>query len=464
MMKQVFDAIIIGFGKGGKTLAGNMAGRGMKVALIEKSPAMYGGTCINKACIPTKKLEHEASKAKEIKFETWEEQKAFYEAAITSKDALTTALRGANYQKFDAHETLTIFTGEASFIDGNHVAVKGVKEGEFILEAGQIFINTGTVPFVPPIEGINEVENIYTSDTLLDLKVLPKTLTIIGAGFIGLEFASIYSNFGTDVTVIHTEETILPQEDDEDRQAIIEQFNKKGVTFIHSAKIKAFQKKGQNTTLIYEAEGQVKMLTSEAFLMATGRRPNVKSLELQNAGIQLDTRGFIEVSDTLQTSNSAIWALGDINGGPQFTYISLDDYRIVSDQLFGEGKRTRSNRPIFPKVLFLDPAFSRVGFNVREAQAKGYEVEVAKMPVAAIPRAKQIGKTEGFLKVIIDHDTKKVLGASLLAEESSELIHLVQMAVQIGLPYTYLRDQIYAHPTMAEAFNDLLAPSMIKKI
>ncbi|MGL4338282.1 MAG: FAD-dependent oxidoreductase, partial [Turicibacter sp.] len=226
----------------------------------------------------------------------------------------------------------------------------------------------------------------------------------------------------------------------------------------------AFQQDNQATVLVYEQDMMIKELTSEAFLVATGRRPDVKALNLENGKIEVNERGFINVSETLQTSNSSVWALGDVTGGPQFTYISLDDYRIIQDQLFGEKKRTTKNRPVYPTVLFLDPAYARVGLNVSEAKEKGFKVQVAKMPVAAIPRAKQIGKTEGFLKIVIDSNTSKILGASLLAHASSELIHLIQMAIDLGLPYTYLRDQIYAHPTMAEAFNELLAPSLIKSV
>lgn len=463
-MKQAFDAIIIGFGKGGKTLAGSMASKGLNIALVEKSSEMYGGTCINKACIPTKKLENEASKVKELDLKTWEEKENFYKNAIESKDNLIATLRGANYKKLNDNDNITIFNGEASFIDGSTIKVKSIESEDIILSSDKVFINTGTEPFIPEIKGIKEANNIYTSNEILELKELPKTLTIIGAGFIGLEFASIYSGFGSKVTVINTKDSILSEEDNEDREAILENFNKKGVKFINNARAKEFKSKEGYTYLVYEAYGATYELKSEAFLVATGRKATSESLNLKNANVKVNSRGFIEVSDTLQTSNSNIWAIGDINGGAQFTYISLDDYRIIESQLFEDGKRTISNRPTFPRVMFLDPAFSRVGLNVKEAKSSGYNVEEAIMSVASIPRAKQIGKTEGFLKVIIDSHSKKVLGASLFSEESSELIHILQIAVDLGLPYTYLRDQIYAHPTMAEAFNDLLSPTMIKKM
>ncbi|MGL4372719.1 MAG: FAD-dependent oxidoreductase, partial [Turicibacter sp.] len=228
-MKQVFDAIIIGFGKGGKTLAASMASKGLKVALIEKSPNMYGGTCINKACIPTKKLEDLSSQVKALNLTSWESKQAFYQKAIADKETLITALRQANYQKLDAFDNLSIITGEASFIDEKQVAVRLLDGETMTLQADKIFINTGTKPFMPAIKGIKTAAHVYSSDELLNLENLPKSLTIIGAGFIGLEFASIYSAFGTQVTVIHPGETILPQEDSDDRESIIAHFNKKGV-------------------------------------------------------------------------------------------------------------------------------------------------------------------------------------------------------------------------------------------
>lgn len=463
-MKQLFDAIIIGFGKGGKTLAGYMANKGLKIALIEKSTQMYGGTCINKACIPTKKLEHIASDIRSKNLKTMEEKNEAYKKAIEEKEILISQLREANYQKLNSNKNITIFTGFASFIDEYTVQIESSDGTVEKLEAKQIFVNTGTEPFVPQIKGIETVPTVYTSDEILQLKTLPSQLTIIGAGFIGLEFAGIYSGFGSEVTVLDTEEQILSHEDADDRDEVLKILGKKGVKVIGSAKIKEIRENGDKNTITYEKDGESIELLSDAILMATGRKPATQGLNLKQAGIEVNERGFIKVSDTLRTTKEHIWAIGDVNGGLQFTYISLDDYRIIIDHLFGEKQRRVTDRKTVPTVLFLDPPFSRVGLNVRQAQAKGHNVEVAKMPVAAIPRAKQIGKTDGFLKVIIDKDTKKILGASMLSEESSELIHLIQMAIDFNADYTYLRDNIYAHPTMAEAFNDLLSMPMIQSV
>lgn len=463
-MLNKYNSIIIGFGKGGKTLAGYLAGKGEKVALIEKSPKMYGGTCINKACIPTKILENKASEIRRENLNNFSEMKAKYEDSIIKKDELIAKLRNANYNKLNNNGNITIFTGEGSFVNEKTVQVNLIDGEIIILKGEKIFINTGSKPSIPNIRGIENKSIVYTSETLMDLKNLPKKITIIGAGFIGLEFAGIYSSFGSEVTVLNTHSTILPKEDEEDANEIMNILVKRNVSFINDASIVEVKEENKIAKLIYTKNGEEKELTSDIVLVATGRKANIDGLKLENAGIELDKRGFIKVNDILETSVKNIWALGDINGGSQFTYISLDDYRIIIDQLFGNKLRKTTDRKNVPSVLFIDPAFSRVGLNIKESKAKGYDVLVAKMPTEAIPRAKQIGKTDGFIKIVIDKESEKILGATIIAEESSEMIHLIQLAIDLDCNYTYLRDRIYAHPTMTEALNELLSPDMIKEI
>lgn len=460
-MKKTFDAIIIGFGKGGKTLAGDLANRGLKVALVEKSNKMYGGTCINVACIPTKSLENSANNVKNIN--SWNDAQIEYEKAIDKKETLITKLREANYNKLNSNDNVTIFTGMATFIDENTVEVKTENE-VYELVSERIFINTGSKSFIPNIKGIENNKIVYNSESLMNLRTLPKKMTIIGAGFIGLEFAGIYSSFGTEVTILNSNNGILPNEDIEDSQEIIKLLEKRNVKIINNTKVKEIKEVSNLATVEYEINNELKEITSDIILVATGRKANTEGLGLENAGIELNERGFIKVSDTLKTNKEHIWAIGDINGGPQFTYISLDDYRIIINQLFGNKTRTTSNRKNIPNAIFISPAFSRVGLNVKQAKEKGYDVLVAKMPVDAIPRAKQIGKTDGFIKIVIDKNSNKILGASMICEDSSEIIHLIQLAVDLEVEYTYLRDRVYAHPTMTEALNDVLSPNMIKEV
>ncbi|MGG7098178.1 FAD-dependent oxidoreductase [Clostridium sardiniense] len=459
-MEERFDGIIIGFGKGGKTLAANMANRGLKVALIEKSPKMYGGTCINLACIPTKSLENSSNEIKRQNFESYEDKNKAYREAIDKKEVLITALRKANFNKAHSNENITVFTGVASFEDNRTVKVvmEDTKEVK-VLKGDKIFINTGTLPFIPNIEGVNSAKNVFTSETLMNLRELPKELIIIGAGFIGQEFASIYSGFGSKVTLLNNLPQILMNEDKDDVEEILKLYEKKGIDLINEVNTKKVYNKGERVVVETE-DGRT--FEGDALLLSTGRKANIEGLNLEKAGVETNERGFIKVSDTLKTTADDIWALGDINGGLQFTYISLDDFRIVFDNLFGEKKRKISDRRNIATSTFIDPTFSRVGLTVEKAKEEGYDVMVAKMPVNAIPRAKQIGETDGFLKVVINKDNDKILGASFLCVDSSELINIIKMAMDNNISYKYLRDNIYTHPTIIEGFNELFTGAYMK--
>lgn len=463
-MINKFDSIIIGFGKGGKTLAVDLANRGEKVALIEKLDEMYGGTCINKACIPTKKLENEASIIRRNNFNDFSQKQIKYIKAIEDKDTLIKKLRTANYNKLNNNINITIFKGIGSFVDNKKIEVKTMNDEILLLEGEKIFINTGSKPFIPNIKGIENNKRIYDNESLMNLKELPKKLTIIGAGFIGLEFAGIYSSFGSEVTILNNHQGILPREDEEDSEEIIKILEKRNVKIINNVEIKEVKDEDGVAKLLYRKNGEDVELYSDIILVATGRKANTEGLNLEKAAIELDNRGFVKVNEKLETNVKNIWALGDINGGPQFTYISLDDYRIVINNLYGDKTRKTTDRKNVPSAMFLDPAFSRVGLNIKEAKAKGYDILVAKMPTETIPRAKQLGKTDGFIKIIIDKKSEKILGATMICEESSEIIHLIQLAMDLGVKYTYLRDRIYAHPTMTEALNEVLSPAMIKEI
>lgn len=463
-MINKFDSIIIGFGKGGKTLAVDLASRGEKVALIEKSDEMYGGTCINKACIPTKKLEHEASIIRRNNFSDFSQKQIKYIKAIEDKDTLIKKLRTANYNKLNNNINITIFKGIGSFVDNKKIEVKTMNDEVLLLEGGKIFINTGSKPFIPNVKGIENNKRIYDNESLMNLKELPKKLTIIGAGFIGLEFAGIYSSFGSEVTILNNHSRILPREDEDDSEEIIKILEKRNVKIINNVEIKEIKDEDGVAKILYRKNEEDVELYSDIILVATGRKANTEGLNLEKAAIELDSKGFVKVNERLETNIKNIWALGDINGGPQFTYISLDDYRIVINNLYGDKTRKTTHRKNVPSAMFLDPAFSRVGLNVKEAKAKGYDILVAKMQTEAIPRAKQLGKTNGFIKIIIDKKSEKILGATMICEESSEIIHLIQLAMDLGVKYTYLRDRIYAHPTMTEALNEVLSPAMIKEI
>lgn len=445
-----YNDVIIGFGKGGKTIAGALGNAGRKVALIEKSDKMYGGTCINVGCIPTKSLVHSARNAA---FGCADEKTAYHSAAAR-KAQLVEKLRGKNYQKLDMNPNVTVIDGTAGFLSPHEVEVQ-TKEGRIVIEAERFFINTGSSPFIPPIKGIDGNPYVYVSESLLDLKELPQRLVIIGGGYIGVEFASIYADFGAKVTIIQDGAVFLPREDAEIADAVRENLEKRGVQVLTEAKVQEVtEEAGYAEVRILTKEGE-KSLLAEAVLVATGRRPNTKGLNLEAAGVQVDERGGIITDHSRTTTAPHIFAMGDVVGGLQFTYISLDDYRIVASKILGDGSYTLDKRGAVPYSVFLNPPFSRVGMSEKEALAAGYNIKTAKLPAAAIPKAQVLEQPEGILKAVIDADTGKILGAHLFCEESHELINLVKLAMDAGLEYTVFKNMIFTHPTMGEALNDL---------
>ncbi len=446
-----YDAIIIGFGKGGKTLAADLGKRGRSVAVVEQSDRMYGGTCINIGCIPTKTLVH-AAKLADPKA-AWKEKQAHYSRAIAYKDEVTSFLRDRNYHNLADNPNITVYTGTGSFTGPDKVEVRTAKE-TVELQAPQIFINTGAETVIPPIEGIHGNPRVYTSTTIMELTVLPKRLVIVGGGYIGLEFASMYASFGSQVTVLEGFSKLIAREDRDIAAAVQEVLERKGITFRMNASVQSIQ----DNTVFYKdsATGGEHRLEADAILLATGRRPNTAGLNPEAAGVELDGRGAIAIDEHLRTTNPNIRAIGDVKGGLQFTYISLDDYRIIQRELFGKGDRTTSDRDPVSYSVFIDPPLSRIGMSEEEAIKKGLNIKVSKLPVTAIPRARTLGDTQGLFKAVIDADTKKILGCTLFGPDSGEVINMVAMAMKTGQDYTFLRDFIFTHPSMSEALNDLM--------
>lgn len=448
-----YDAVIIGFGKGGKTIAGALGTAGKKVALVEKSDEMYGGTCINVGCIPTKFFVHSSGQAKLIDGD-WNKKSEVFKKAAERKKELVTMLRKKNYQKLDSNPNISVIDGKASFADSNKIKVEG-KDGVFYITADQFFINTGSVPFIPSIKGIENNPYVYLSESLLELDTLPKRFVIIGGGYIGVEFASIYADFGSEVTIIQDGDVFLPREDEDIAQAVKENLEIRGVKVLTKAKTKEIKKADGYAEVEIEIEGETHMLQTEAILVATGRRPATKELNLQAAGVELDARGGIITDNSRRTTAPHIYAMGDVVGSLQFTYISLDDFRIVKSAVLGDGSYTLEKRGMVPYSVFLDPPFSRVGLSEKEAVKAGYDIKVSKLSAAAIPKAQILEQTKGILKAIVDVKTNKILGVHLFCAESHELINLVKLAMDSEMPYTVLRDMIFTHPTMGETLNDL---------
>ena len=449
-----YDAVIIGFGKGGKTLAGFLAGKGQNVALIEKSDKMYGGTCINVGCIPSKKLVNSTKVLKDKGLSSIEDKEKFYAESIENKNTLIGALRGKNYEMLASKENITVYDGTGSFVSKNVVNVEN--NGENVqIEGEKIFINTGAATIIPNIKGLKESNYVYTSTSIMELKELPKKLTIIGAGYIGLEFASMYSEFGSEVTVIDMGDRLMPREDEEIAERVKAILEAKGIKFLLKSKIEEISDRNDKGYVKISGENGESKVESDAILVAIGRKPNTEGLNLEAAGVKTDERGAVVVDETLKTTADNIWAMGDVKGGLQFTYISLDDFRIVRDNVYGNGNRTINDRNVIPYSVFINPPLSRVGMTEKEAVEKGYEVKTGRLEAMAIPKGKIEGVTDGLLKTVVDAKTDKILGCTLLCNTSHEMINVVAAAIKAEQKYTFLKDMIFTHPTMSEALNDL---------
>ena len=383
-MKANYDIVVIGFGKAGKTLAAKFSKAGKSVALVEKDENMYGGTCINVGCIPSKRLITDASKSPNGEFE---KRAQYYKDTVAEKKKLTAALNKANYDKI-AGTGVDIIDGMASFKDDHHIIVS-TKDGNIEIEAEKFIINTGSVTVIPKIEGVDR-KGVYTSESIMNLEELPKKLTIVGGGYIGLEFASMYADFGSKVTIVQDSDIFLPREDEDIAKAIREVLEAKGVEIVTGAKVT----KIEEGSLCYELAGAPKSLNSDAILLAVGRRPNTDGLGCENAGVKLNDRGAVETDKHLKTSANNIWAAGDVCGKLQFTYFSLDDSRIIWDEIMGEDKRTTENRGAFSYSVFINPPFSRVGMSEKDAKAAGIEYRVLSLSANAITKAKVLRKTD----------------------------------------------------------------------
>ena len=454
-MKQ-YDAIIIGFGKAGKTLAAELSNRGWQVAVVERSSMMYGGTCPNIACIPTKTLVHEAGIAALLYHDDYPKQANLYKQAIGRKNRLTSFLRNNNYERLSKRPNVTVYTGEGSFVSANIIKV-ALPEGDIELQGKEIFINTGSTPIIPAIDGIKESQKVYTSTTLLDWNVLPQHLIIVGGGYIGLEFASMYAEFGSKVTLLEGGNRFMPRNDQDIANSVKEVLEKKGIEIHLNARAQSIHDTNDGVTLTYSdvSDGTPYFVDGDAILIATGRKPMIEGLNLQAAGIGVDAHGAIVVNDQLRTTVPHVWAMGDVKGGPQFTYLSLDDFRIIRDQLFGDKKRDIGDRDPVPYAVFIDPPVAHIGLTEEEALKRGYSFKVSRLPATSVVRSRTLKQTDGMLKAIVNDHSGKIMGCTLFCAEAPEIINIVAMAMKTGQHYTFLRDFIFTHPSMSEGLNEL---------
>jgi probable pyridine nucleotide-disulfide oxidoreductase len=458
-----YDAIVIGGGKGGKTLAMYLGRRNEKVALIERDPMMIGGGCINVACIPTKtfiasaRLVHSIRRAAEFGIKV-EGVSVDWMGVRKRVEEVVTEMRALNLKNFTSFPSLDFILGTGRLVGPERVEVVQ-NDGQIRqLTSKRIIVDTGTRPATSDLPGLSEIP-FLTSDSIQKLEAIPSRLLVLGAGYIGLEFAQMMHRFGSKVTVLERGAQILGHEDAEIVEALVACLRREGVEFQLNATVEQVRQiSDAQVGVTFRTPKEKQEWTGSHVLVAMGRVPVTKDLGLAAAGVETTAKGYIKVNDRLETNVPGIWAIGDVSGGPQFTHASLDDFRILRDNLFGNGSRSRNDRYV-PSTLFTDPELAHVGLTEKEAAARGLEFRVLQVPVTplTIPRAKTTGQLDGLLKATIEKSSQRILGCTILAAEAGEMIGTVQAVMTAGMPAAKLRDAVLSHPTMVEGFNALFA-------
>jgi len=452
-MTEEFDAIVIGTGQAGPALAVRLAGAGCETAIIERK--RFGGTCVNVGCIPTKTLVASARAA-------WVARNAAaYGVAMDGAVRVDMPRVKARKDEIVAQSTngveswlrgtpnVTVIEGHARFESSRVVRVDGRQ-----LTAPRIFINTGGRPTVPPIGGLADVDYL-TSTSMMDVDFLPEHLIVVGGSYIGLEFAQMYRRFGSRVTIVEMTPRLISHEDEEVSQAVREILEAEGIGVRLNARCLAVERHANGIAVRVSCEEEPRTIVGSHLLLAVGRVPNTDDLGLDRAGIATDARGFIVVDDELATSVPGVWALGDVNGRGTFTHTSFNDYEIVAANLLdNEARRVSDRFPVY--ALFTDPPLARAGMTEREARASSRLVLVGRRAMARVGRARERGETKGFMQVLVDGETRKILGAAFLGIEADEAIHCIIDVMNAGAPYTAIRRAVHIHPTVSELIPTLL--------
>ncbi|WP_193106622.1 NAD(P)/FAD-dependent oxidoreductase [Brachybacterium sp. FME24] len=451
-LELTVDVLVIGWGKGGKTLAASLGAAGTRVAMIEQFDTMHGGTCINIGCVPTKTLVHDAEQRRED-----DDAQQFWARAVARRDTVVGAMRDVNHQMLAGLEAVTLIDGRARFTGERTVQVTG---GDDVLTvtAAVVIVNTGATPVRPELPGIDS-PRVHDSTSIQHADPFPSRLVVIGAGPIGLEFASMFAGYGAQVTLVNRRERLLPDEDEDVAAEVTSVLEAAGITVLHEASAQRFEDGPDAATVVVGVGDQERRVEAEAVLLATGRRPATDGLGLEAAGIDVDERGAIVVDEHLATSAQGVYAIGDVHGGAQQTYLSLDDHRIVLSQLQGDGSRATTDRVAVPTTTFLTPPLAAVGLTATQALAEGRNVLVASQKVAAIkamPRPKAVGDPRGIVSFVVDAETDQILGARLFHVDAQEVINLVALAMRTGTTATQLRNGIWTHPASTESLNETL--------
>jgi pyruvate/2-oxoglutarate dehydrogenase complex dihydrolipoamide dehydrogenase (E3) component len=455
-MTTRYDSIVIGTGQAGPSLAARLAGSGMKVAIIERK--LFGGTCVNNGCIPTKTLIASARAARVARRAA--EYGVMIDGAITvdvkkvkeRKDAVVRRSNEGVEKWLKRTENLTVYEGHARFEDSHRVRVN-----DELLEADRFFINVGGRASVPPLPGLDQV-SYFNNSSMMDVDFLPEHLIVIGGSYIGLEFGQMYRRFGSEVTIVETAPRLIQREDEDVSEAVKEILENEAIQVRLNAECIGVERRGGKIAINIDCGAGDKTVVGSHLLLAVGRVPNTDDLGLENTGVEVDPRGYIKVDDQLRTNVTGIYALGDCNGRGAFTHTSYNEYEIVAANLLDHDPRRVSDR-ITAYALYTDPPLGRAGMTEAEVRKSGRKALVAKRLMTRVGRAVEKGETQGFMKVLVDAETKEILGASLLGIECDEIIHSILDVMYAKAPYTVIQRAMHIHPTVSE-----LIPTMLGEL
>jgi len=458
-MTESYDGVVIGSGQGGTPLATALANAGWRTAVIEREHV--GGTCINEGCTPTKtmvssgRVAYLAARAADYGVHT-RAVSVDMMAVRDRKRRVVHAFRGDMEDRLEQARGLDLLQGEATFTGPKSLLVKDSDGGATELSAQRIFINAGARPARPGLDGLQAVEAL-DSTSVMELAAVPEHLLVLGGGYVGIEFGQLFRRFGSAVTIVQRGSALLGREDPDIAEEVARILTEDGVEiFLSTEPIGVRKGPGDELQLSLKSSNELRTLVGSHLLLAVGRVPNSDTLNLAAAGVQVDSRGFIDVNDRLETNVPGVYAMGDVKGGPAFTHISYDDFRVLRRNLFDGGGATTNGRNL-PYTVFMDPQLGRIGLTEGEALQKGHRVRIARLPMTHVARAVETGETRGFMKAVVDADTDHILGASVLGIEGGEIMAMIEIAMLGKLPYQALRDAVFAHPTLAESLNNLFS-------
>lgn len=453
-----YDAVILGSGQGGNPLSKALAQAGWRTAMIERK--FVGGTCVNTGCTPTKtmvgsaRVAYMASRAEYFGIHA-QVTGVNMPRIIERKNEIVLQARNGNEKAMLSTDNLDLIYGTARFTAPKSIYVKKNDGGELNLTADKIFIDTGLRTTLPSITGLDQLQslpNILDNASIMELDHLPEHLLILGGGYIGVEFGQMFRRFGSRVTIIQADAQLLSHEDTDIVDEVTKILREDGIDVLLNAKTQRIRGDENKITLEMQTGNQPQTIEGTHLLIAVGRTPNTDDLNLPAAGIATDNRGFLRVDSRLETNVPGIYGIGDVKGGPAFTHISYDDFRILRDNLL-QGEQHTTDGRILPYTVFIDPQLGRIGITEKEARQQGIKIRVAKMPMTSVARAREFGETRGLMKILVDPDSKQILGAAILGMEGGEIAAMVQLAMMGKIPYPVLQNGIFSHPTLSESLN-----------